>query len=261
MNRSKTDRQSNTFSLTKRLKLVTLLTSATNIGGLMTKITIAETKSPIHPNLSSAYLGDQMNQLAHALSQTTPTQDKPMPIDMTFQQFLWCFPTESKALAYIESMLADGRIEVIERTLPYYTWTGERFVAYADHQQQTHSFEMRIERYYYDGDSSVDAIVTFDRTDGGCEWFFDNLYSTLDGIIEESELHWEDTPQAHRMREIGALQLQRDAYHRRINNIRLYLIESGAEMLPATFEQNCKDMADLLNKQKHAHHRIIELTH
>ena len=218
--------------------------------------TISETKSPIHPNLSAPYLGDLMNQLDHALSQTTPTQDKPMPIDMTFQQFLWSFPTESKALAYIENMLADGRIEVSERTLPYYTWTGERFVAYADHQQQTHSFEMRIERYYYDGDSSVDAIVTFDRTDGGCEWFFDNLYSTLDDSIEESELHWEDTPQAHRMREIGALQLQQASYERRINATRRWLIESGAAMTPAQFEQNCKDIVDLRTKFDFATKRI-----
>ena len=183
-----------------------------------------------------------------------------MPIDMTFQQFLWSFPTESKALAYIDNMLADGRIEVSERTLPYYTWNESalppRFIAYADHQQQTHSFEMRIERYYYDGDSSVDAIVTFDRTDGGCEWFFDNLYSTLDGICEESELHWEDTPQAHRMREIGALQLQRATYERRINATRRYLIESGASMSPDQFEENCKDIVDLRSKFNHATERI-----
>ena len=202
-----------------------------------------------------------MTQLDIALSQSTPKQDDPMPIDVTFQQFLWSFANEGQALYYIDNILAEGRIEVSERTLPYYTWTGERFVAYADHQPQTHSFEIRIKGWYEDEDSSADAIITFDRSDNGLDWFFNNLHHTLDGIIDESEMHWEDTPQAHRMREFGALQLQRDAYQRRINNIRLYLIESGAEMLPATFEQNCKDMADLLNKQKHAHHRIIELTH
>ena len=223
----------------------------------MTKITIAETKSPIHPNLSSAYLGDQMNQLAHALSQTTPKQDNPMPIDMTFQEFLNRFTSEGQALYYIDNILAENRIEVSERTLPYYTWTGERFVAYADHQTQTHSFEMRIKRWYEDDDGlSADAIVTFDRRDNGLDWFFDNLYSTLDGVCEESELHWEDTPQAHRMREIGALQLQRATYERRINATRRYLIESGASMSPDQFEENCKDIVDLRSKFNHATERI-----
>ena len=318
--------------------------------------TIPETKSPIHPNLSAPYLGDLMNQLDHALSQTTPAQDttmtlteiaqtfppmhrwtreqertvakainaiigqtficnhpnmqgvettvvehhphssgctlelhspsrsthqnhscdvfhfveyytpkqdKPMPIDVSFQQFLWAFDTESKAIAYIEKVLAEGRIEGSERTRPYYTCNESalppRFIAYADHQPQTHSFEIRIERWYEDDDGQVESIVTFDRTDGGYEWFLANLHHTLDGIIEQSEMHWEDTPQAHRMREIGALQLQRASYEQRIVGIRRRLIENGAVLSPAQFEQNCKDVVDLRNKSKHASERIETL--
>jgi hypothetical protein len=222
----------------------------------MTKITIADTQT----TLSAPYIGDTMTQLDHALSQSTATNGDTMSaIHLTFQDFLKSFANEGQALYYIDNILAEGRIEVSERTLPYYTWTGERFVAYADHQPQTHSFEMRIERWYEDEDGSADAIVTFDRSDNGLDWFFSNLHSELDGIIEESEMHWEDTPQAHRMREVGALRLQRDSYRRRIDATRRYLIESGAEMLPATFEQNCKDIADLLNKTSHASRRLNDL--
>ena len=227
-------------------------------GGTMTKITIADTQS-IHPNLSSAYLGDQMNQLAHALSQTTPAQDDPMPIYMTFQEFLNRFTSEGQALYYIDNILAENRIEVSEKTLPYYTWNESalppRFIAYADHQPQTHSFEMRIKRWYEDDDSSADAIVTFERGNG-LDWFFSNLHHELDGIIEQSEMHWEDTPQAHRMREIGALHLQRATYEQRINATRLRLIENGAVMTPAQFEQNCRDIVDLRNKSNYASERI-----
>ena len=184
-----------------------------------------------------------------------------MPIDMTFQEFLRRFTCEGQALYYIDNILAENRVEVAERTLPYYTWTGDRFVAYADHEPQIHSYEMRITDWYKDDDSSVgwDAIVTFDHTDGGFEWFLKNLHHELDGIIDQSEMHWEDTPQAHRMREIGALQLQRASYERRINATRHRLIESGVEMLPAQFEQNCKDIADLRTRYNHATDRIFEL--
>ena len=115
---------------------------------------------------------------------------------------------------------------------------------------------MRIERFHEDDGSIADAIVTFDRSDNGCVWFFDNLYSTLDGVIEESEMHWQDNIETHRKRECEALFIQRDAYRRRVHKIRLYLIESGAEMSPQMFEQNCRDVADLLNKVKFATERI-----
>lgn len=240
----------------------------------MTKITIADTQT-IHPLLSAPYIGELMTQFHIALSQSTTAQDEPMPIDMTFQEFLKAFGNdEDKALYYIDNMLAENRLEVSENTLPYYTFvapskpqtdTGSeyerlaqppRFVAYADHQAQTHSFSMRIERWYEDDDSSADAIVTFDRSDNGLDWFFENLHHDLDGVIEESEMHWQDNLKTHRKRECEALFLQRDSYRRRINAIRHYLIDSGAVMSPDQFEQNCKDVADLLNKVKFATERI-----
>ena len=223
----------------------------------MTKITIADTQT-IHPLLSGPYLGDLMAQLDHAIQQPIATNGDTMStIDMTFQEFLKAFGNdEGKALYYIDNILAQGRIYVSENTLPYYTFVNGRFIAYGDHQPQTHSFSMRIKRWYEDDDSSADAIITFDRSDNGCAWFFDNLYSTLDGIIDESEMHWEDNIETHRKRECEALHLQRDSYRRRVDKTRIYLIDSGAVMSPAQFEQNCKDVVDLLNKVKFASERI-----
>ena len=206
---------------------------------------------------------------------TLKPQDNPMPIDMTFQEFLKDFGNQPvKALAYINTMLAEGRIEVSENTLPYYTFvapskpqtdTGSeyerlaqppRFKAYANHQAQTHSFSMRIERWYEDDDSSVDAIVTFDRSDNGLDWFFNNLHHELDGVIEEGEMHWQDNWETQRKREREALLLQRVSYERRINATRRFLIESGAVMSPEQFEQNCKDVVDLRNMATAATERI-----
>jgi len=231
----------------------------------MTKLTIADTQT-IHPTLSAPYIGDLMTQFDIALSQPTASNGDTMStIDMTFQEFLKTFGNdEGKALNYIDNILAEGRIEVSENTLPYYTWNSlanpPRFIAYADHQAQTHSFSMRIKGWYEDDDSSADAVITFDRSDNGLDWFFDNLHSTLSNVTEESEMHCEDTPKAHRMREIDALHLQYAAYERRINATRRYLIESGAEMMPTTFEENCRHIANLRTMANAATERIEYLS-
>ena len=182
----------------------------------MTKITIAETKSPIHPNLSAVYLGDQVNQLAHALSQTTPTQDNPMPIHMTFQQFLWSFANEGQALYYIDNVLAEGRIEVSENQVPYVEVkvnpdTNEHSaVEVADVAPVIHSFEIRIARW--DEDSSTDAIVRFEGEEGR-RWFFDNLWFDLQGQVESSDLYWDDP----KTRMFSALVLQRGLAQKRLS--------------------------------------------
>ena len=227
----------------------------------MTKLTIADTQT-IRPTLSAPYIGDLMTQFDHAISQPIASNGDTMStIDMTFQEFLNAFGNdEGKALYYIDNILAEGRIEVSENTLPHYTWNGERFIAYADHHAQTHSFSMRIQRWYEDDDSSADAVITFDSSDNGLDWFFDNLHSTLSNVTEESEMHWEDTPKAHRMREIDALHLQYAAYERRINATRRYLIESGAEMMPTTFEENCRHIANLRTMANGATERIEYLS-
>jgi len=225
-------------------------------GGTMTTITIPEIQT-IHPLLSSPYLGDLMTQLDHAIQPSNG--DTMSTIQMTFQQFLWSFTNEGQALYYIDNLVAEGRIEVSENTLPYYMWNGDRFVAHAVQDGQTHSFSMRIKRWYEDDDSSADAVVTFDRSDNGLNWFFDNLYSTLDGVIEESEMHWEDNIETHRKRERTALLLQQATYQRRIDKTRRYLIESGAVMSPEQFEENCKHVVNLRHWFNQATDRINDL--
>ena len=187
-------------------------------GGTMTKITIAETKPPIHPNLSAVYLGDQMNQLAHALSQTTPAQDKPMPIHMTHKEFINAFANEGQALYYIDNIVAEGRIEVSENQVPYVEVkvnpdTNEHCaVEVADCAPVIHSFEIRIARWYEDDDSSADAIVRFEG-DEGRQWFFENLWFDLQGQAESSDLYWDD----YKTRIFAALVIQRGLAQKRLS--------------------------------------------
>lgn len=184
----------------------------------MTKITIAETKPPIHPNLSAVYLGDQMSQLTQALSQTTPTQDDPMPIHMTHKEFLDAFANEGQALYYIDNIVAEGRIEVSENQVPYVEVkvnpdTDEySAVEVADVAPVIHSFEIRIARWYEDDNSSADAIVRFEGEEGR-QWFFENLWFDLQGQTESSDLYWDD----YTNRMLAALVIQRGLTQKRLS--------------------------------------------
>lgn len=53
----------------------------------MSKIAIAETKPPVHPNLSHVRIGDLMTQFDTALTQTTSKQDIPMTLTQIAQTF------------------------------------------------------------------------------------------------------------------------------------------------------------------------------
>lgn len=53
----------------------------------MSKIAIAETKPPVHPNLSHVRIGDLMTQFDTALTQTTSKQDIPMTLIQIAQTF------------------------------------------------------------------------------------------------------------------------------------------------------------------------------
>ena len=201
-----------------------------------------------------------MTQIDHALQSIAPNGDTMSTIDLTFQEFLKGFGNdEGKALYYIDNILAEGRIEVSENTLPYYTFVNGRFIAYGDHQPQTHSFSMRIQRWYEDDDSSADAIITFDRSDNGWAWFFSNLYSTLDGVTDQSEMHWEDNIETHHRRERDALALQMVINDRRLARTRIYLIQKGATITPNEFEQHCVRVAKMREENDRALKRIEEL--
>lgn len=226
----------------------------------MTKITIADTQH-IHPNLSSAYLGDQMNQLAHALSQTTPSNGEPMStIHMTASEFIKRFANNgANAIDHIIACKQKGLVTASENTLPAYTFRNGRFVAYADWQPQTHSFDVRIERWYEDDDGlTADAVIRFDYTDG-IDLYWNHLHHELDGATDQSEMHWQDNPSTHRLREREALGLQIMINDRRLTRTRRYLIEKGATITPNEFEQQCVRVAEMREENERALKRIEEL--
>ena len=223
----------------------------------MTKITIPEIK-PVHPNLSAAYLGDQMNQLAHALSQTTPAQDNPMPIQMTATEFIRLFANQDDAIDHIIACNEKGFVQVSENTLPAYTFRNGRFIAYADWQPQTHSFDVRIERWYVDEECSTDAVVRFDYTDG-IDLYWNQLHHELDGVTDESEMHWQDNIETHHRRERDALALQIAINNRRLNRTRVYLMEHICTITPQRVRATlcpCRRNARLQRQSTQAHRRV-----
>ena len=223
--------------------------------------TIAETKPTIHPNLSAPYLGDQMSQLDHALSQTTPSNGDDMStIYMTASEFIKRFANNgADAIDYIIACNEKGLVEVSENTLPTYTFINGRFISYDDWHPQTHSFDVRIERWYEDDDGlTADAVVRFDYVEG-IDLYWNHLHHALDGVTEPSEMHWQDNIETHHRRERDTLALQTMINDRRLNRTRRYLIEKGASITPNEFEQHCVRVAEMREENERALKRIDQL--
>ena len=228
----------------------------------MTKITIADTQ-PIQPTLSAPYIGDLMTQFDHALSQTTPSNGDDMStIYMTASEFIKRFANnEVDAIDYIIACEDKGLVQVSENTLPVYTFRNGRFVAYADWQPNTHSFDVRIERWYEDDDGlTADAVIRFDYTDG-IDLYWNQLHHELNGVSDESEMHWQDNPSTHRLREVEALALQITKNNRWLNRTRTYLIAQGETITPNEFEQHCVRVAEMREENDRALKRIEELNY
>ena len=130
-----------------------------------------------------------------------------MTIQMTATEFIRLFTNQDDAIDHILACNEKGFVEVSENTLPAYTFRNGRFIAYSDWQPQTHSFDVRIQRWYVDDECSTDAVVRFDYTDG-IELFQNQLSYDLEGVTEESEMHWQDNIETHHKRERAALALQ-----------------------------------------------------
>lgn len=182
-----------------------------------------------------------------------------MTIQMNLDTFLSMFATEGDAIDYILTAHDDGRVETIEYTIPYYVYNAlanpPRFIAYSDYAPQLHSYEVRIE----DAEQG-DMVIEFPcMCFKSSAWFNQHLTNRLSdgyGEFEEHELNITDEYELERT----ALVLQREITHRRINRTRLYMIENGGAMLPAQFEQNCRDIVDMLSENKAASERINDLT-
>ena len=185
-----------------------------------------------------------------------------MPIEMTATEFFRQFPTQDDAIDHIIACNRQGFVQVSENTLPAYTFNKQalppRFIAYADWQPNTHSFEVRIERWYVDDECSSDAIVTFDYTDG-IDVYWNYLHSELDGVTDRCEMHWQDNPSTHRLRERDALALQITFNNRRLTRTRVYLMEHICTITPNEFEQHCVRVAELREENERALKRIEEL--
>ena len=225
----------------------------------MTKFTIADTQ-PIQPTLSAPYIGDLMTQFDHALSQTTPSNGDDMStIYMTASEFIKRFANNgADAIDHIIACERKGAVQVSENTLPAYTFRNGRFVAYADWQPYTHSFDVRIERWYVDDESSADAVIRFDYTDG-IDLYWNHLHHELDGVTDQSEMHWQDNPSTHRLREVEALGLKTVINNRRLSRTRRYLMEHICTITPNEFEQHCVRVAEMREENERALKRIEQL--
>ena len=190
--------------------------------------------------------------------QSSSFSSQSQDITMTFQEFLAQFPNRVDAIDHILACNEKGLVEVSENTLPAYTFRNGRFISYADWQPQTHSFDVRIERWYEDEECSSDAVVRFDYTDG-IDLYWDQLHHELDGVTEQSEMHWQDNPQAHQLRERDALALQVAINNRRLARTRMYLMEHICTITPNEFEQHCVRVAEMREENERALKRIEEL--
>ncbi len=181
-----------------------------------------------------------------------------MTIQMTATQFFRLFTNQADAIDHILASNEKGLVEVSENTLPAYTFNSGRFITYDDWQPQTHSFDVRIQRWYEDEECSKDAVVRFDYTDG-IDLYWNQLFHELDGVAETSEMHWQDNIETHHRRERDALALQVVLYENRIQRTRRYLATKGLDLHPDEFDENCKSIANLRDFNDRALARIEEL--
>ena len=181
-----------------------------------------------------------------------------MTIQMTATEFFSQFPNPYDAIDHILASNEKGFVEVSENTLPAYTFRNGRFIAYADWQPQTHSFDVRIQRWYVDDECSTDAVVRFDYTDG-IDLYWNQLSCVLEGVTEQSEMHWQDNIETHHKRERDALGLKVMINNRRLSRTRRYLMEHICTITPNEFELQCVRVAEMREENERALKRIEEL--
>ena len=174
---------------------------------------------------------------------------------MNLSSFIRLFDTPTDAIDYILACNEKGLVEVSENTLPVYRFVNGRFLSYADWHPHTHSFDVRIQRWSVDEECSKDAVVRFDYTDG-IDLYWNQLSHDLDGVTDESEMHWQDNIETHHRRERDALALQVVINNRRLARTRMYLIEKGATITPNEFEQHCVRVAEMREENDRALKRI-----
>lgn len=178
-----------------------------------------------------------------------------MTIQLKPSEFIKAFANNgADAIDHIIACKNKGLVEVSENTLPVYRFVNGQFISYSDWYPQTHSFDVRIERWSEDDD----AVIRFDYVEG-IDLYWNHLQHELDGVTEESEMHWQDTIESQHNRERESLALQINVNHNRLNQTRRFLIEKGAFLTPEEFEQHCIRVAELRDFNDKALKRIEEL--
>jgi len=179
---------------------------------------------------------------------------------ITFQEFIAQFPTNSDAIKFVLDSNKQGRIYVSRNTLTPYVLENNQLVAVGDFAPNTHSFDVRIDGWYEDGDVRTDVIVRFPYSDPNAERFFlEHFAYELDGVTESSEMHWQGDFETSRLREAQALMLQIAISQRSTSRMRRYLIENGSSMDHRTFDANCVSISENKAFEKKAQERIWQL--
>lgn len=180
---------------------------------------------------------------------------------ITFQEFVAQFPTNLDAVNFVLNSNKQGRVCVSRNTLTPYVLEENQLIALSDFAPNTHSFDVRIDGWYEDGDASTDSVVVhFPYSDSNAERFFLKHFAyELDGVTESSEMHWQENFETSRFREAQALMLQIAINKRSTSRMRIYLIENGSSIDHRTFDANCVSISENCAFEKKAQERIWQL--
>jgi hypothetical protein len=166
---------------------------------------------------------------------------------MNLSSFLNLFDTPTDGLDYILKADLDGKVEVTEYIIPFYSCTKynpPRFVQHAEYEPQTHSYEVAITGL------SLTMVIEFPMGDSGViDWFAKNLHFALsDGFscFEKEEVNISDPTDL----KCTALALQHEINLNRIFDIRAYMFENGAGMNDDVFASNCYAIVQLTDTNK-----------
>lgn len=182
-----------------------------------------------------------------------------MDFAMNLETFISMYDSETDAINDILKAHNDGRVETTQYLIPYYTYNRlanpPRFIAYSDHAPQRHSIEVRIKLLIGDTITIEFPVMCLKST----EWFGKHLANALcDGYgeFESDDLNLTDPDDI----ECYALDLQRELNFRRIFDIRKFITETDSRYVTfEQFEQNCRDVANLLDENDAITARIREL--
>ena len=189
---------------------------------------------------------------------STPSNGRPMTFVCNLETFLDLFETETDAIDHILLASDDGRVETTQHTIPYYTYARilqtPRFIAYGDHAPQVHHYEVCIKATKC---SDNDIVIEFPMVDSNAiDWFSNHLFQRLSdayGDLESHEINITDPDDL----ECSALALQREVNLNRIFETRKFITETDSRyMTDALFEQECRDLVNLLDENKAITERI-----